>query len=221
MKAWIAASLTLSLASSMGLFFYLRLILPVQIRRRIRRSVECFANAIEARFGNHAGLTQRVVNLSLAIGKELGLKESQLLNLEIAGRIRDIGLCAIPYRLVNERSKSSWTSVEFAQYFEHSKIGAAMLAETCTLSHLTEIVENHHADFRVEESGQLIPLESRILCLASEYIWLEMTRGELLAKDSVRSRSGSRFDPAVVRAWAQVLTSTCVCERASQPISVA
>src|SRR5687768_14331524 len=70
-----------------ALVYYLRCHLPHMIEERTRDSYRAFSRAVELRFPNHEGLTSRVIPLSLAVGRRLGLQPRRLRNLELAAQL--------------------------------------------------------------------------------------------------------------------------------------
>jgi response regulator RpfG family c-di-GMP phosphodiesterase len=151
--------------------------------------------------------------LCVLVAKRMNLTAQQVRDLEMAAELRDIGLCAIPYGLVNKKSTYHWDEADWATYYRHAEVSGAMLELVPSLRHLAPIVRWHHTDFfgpEVFPSGHDIPIESRILKVVSEYVWLTKLQGSLLAKDALKRERGRAFDPAVVDNLLQVLTSTSV-----------
>ena len=143
----------------------------------------------------------------------MGLSEKDRHKLEMAAMLRDIGLCAIPYNMMNSRPEMEWTEAERMTYDRHSEVSGAMLEMVPSLKALAPTVRFHHADYKSDQvadlmpQGDQIPIEARVLKVVSEYVWLARTRGDLLAKETLRDGSGSAYDPRVVDAMLDVLTS--------------
>jgi response regulator RpfG family c-di-GMP phosphodiesterase len=202
------AVLALLLVLTGGLAVYLHVVLPKSLDTRMFESISAFSKAIELRFPSHEGLTERVVPLAIAIGHRVGLSSRRLRDLELAAQLRDIGLCCVPYRLINGRSFVRWTDEEKAIYQQHAETGAGMLEQVPSLRHLARIVRWHHT----AHAGNSLPLESRILRVAADYIWCERWQGEVLAR-TVLEQDTIEYDPKVVEVLLNVLTSS----RAAQP----
>jgi HD-GYP domain-containing protein (c-di-GMP phosphodiesterase class II) len=192
-----------------AMFAYGRILLPLRLRQRLEQSVRAFSRAIELRFPAHRGQTDRVLYLALRVGDRMKLSGEQRSRLALAAELRDIGLCAIPYRLGNEKGYSEWSEEEREAYARHPEISAAMLEKIPSLAELAPIVGAHHEDY---EACPDRPIEARILRAASDYVWLERLQGTLPATEDLRSGAGSRFDPIVVQALLSVLTSSRVGE---------
>lgn len=209
------ATLSLAVLSALAVLtvamgWYLYAYLPRRLEERTFESISAFSLAIELRFPSHQGLTARVVPLALAVGRLAGLSGRRLRNLELAAQLRDIGLCAVPYRLINAKSFMRWSDSEQAVYAKHAALGASMIEKAPTLRHLAKIVRSHHAD---AGSDPGIPLEAKVLRCVVDYIWCERWQGEMLARTQLQQGAGTAYDPRVVGILMDVLISS----RAAQP----
>lgn len=198
--------------STAAIFYYARFVLPARMERRMQQSVQAFGTAIELRFPSHRGLTERVARLSTMVGRKLGLGPARMRRLQMAAQLRDVGLCAIPYGLVNRKSTFHWDDADWATYFRHAEVSGAMLELVPSLRDLATIVRFHHTSYRrspeLIPGGDDLPIESRILRVVCEYVWLTRLQGSLLALDSIKRGRDDQFDPRVVDALVQVLTSS-------------
>lgn len=200
------------LAVTLALGYYTRVELPLLEDERMRQSMRAFAKAIELRFPSHAGLSSRVAALSRHVGEEMGLDVWKLHELEMAAWLRDIGLCAISYRLVNKKPGYEWSEADNATYARHPEVSAAMLELAPALRRLAPIVRCHHANFDGSSGpyfphGRDLPIESRILKVISDYVWFERRQGQVLAREHLRDGAGKAYDPEVVAAFIGVLAS--------------
>lgn len=195
-------------------FFYL----PKRMEDQYRESMKAFSKAIELRFPSHAGLSMRVAALSQAVGARMNLGRRRLIDLEMAAILRDIGLCAVPYALVNGKARETWSESELNEYERHGEISGSMLDLVPHLKHLAPIVRNHHVDYRIHaELGEIfrsaVPTESYILNAVSAYVWIERLEGPMTAREHLRQCAGSKFEPMVVAALFDVLPSLRVGTR--------
>lgn len=222
MHAILWAIVALCVTSSAALWLYARYVLPRNYDRRLRQSVRAFSTAIELRFPSHQGLSERVVVLSKEIGRKLRLDGHAMAQLELAAQLRDIGLCSIPYQLVNGKSFYQWDEADWATYHRHAEVSAAMLELVPHLRSVAHIVRTHHLPFRSADEAAIpqgpdIPIEARIIHGVTDFVWTSRLQGSLLAKDQLKRGRGFDYDPAVVEALLQVLTSTRV-ESVSEPV---
>jgi response regulator RpfG family c-di-GMP phosphodiesterase len=211
-------------AVTLALGYYTRVELPLLEDERMRQSMRAFAKAIELRFPSHAGLSSRVAALSNHVGEEMGLDVWKLHELEMAAWLRDIGLCAISYQLVNKKPNYAWTDADKATYARHPEVSAAMLELAPALRRLAPIVRCHHANFDGSSGpyfphGRDLPIESRILKVISDYVWFERRQGQVLAREHLRDGAGKAYDPDVVGAFVGVLSSPLAVVEAIEPVA--
>lgn len=209
---------------TIALVYATRVELPVREDEKMAQTLRAFAKAVELRFPSHAGLSARVASLSHHVGREVGLDERRLRELEKAAWLRDVGLCSIPFHLINGKSPADWTEADQATYDRHPEVSGAMLELVPSLRHLAPIVRCHHANFDGSSgayfpNGEQLPIESRILKLIADYVWLERRQGQLLAREHLRDGAGRAYDPALVEAFLGVLTSTRVGEPAESLVA--
>ncbi|MBS1719402.1 MAG: hypothetical protein JST35_03040 [Armatimonadetes bacterium] len=177
---------------------------PKRLDERLSESLKAFAKAVELRFPNHSGLTEEVEELSLSVGSRLGFSPRHLRNLRMATYLRDIGLCATPYRLVNDRSDKAWTASDKAVYDRHPEVGSAMLQLIPSLTGLAEIVRTHH-----ESSGRFDrpPTVNDVLPATTAYAWIAKHDGEQAALFHLGANVGQLYHPAVVQAIGSQVSS--------------
>jgi hypothetical protein len=184
---------------------YALVVVPKQRRQAIDSSLEIFSTSVELRVQGYAGLSERVVDLSLQIGKLLNLRTDQLENLTDSARLRDIGLCAIPWRLLNQKSPADWDESEQHIVGRHAEISSAMVEMIPSLQHLAETVRHHHSPFFRET---VTTIESRVLHVVDEYVGRERFQGSLLARQYIFEEIGNLFDPVVATALFEVLSES-------------
>ncbi|HTQ11683.1 MAG TPA: HD domain-containing phosphohydrolase [Fimbriimonadaceae bacterium] len=207
--AWIV--LGAAAAATLWLIVYVKWVLPRQIEQRFLDSMSAFSRAVELRFPGQAHLAEDVEALAARLGRELGFSRERMRRLRTVARLQDIGLCALPYALINRRPSTEWTEAEQATYDRHPEIGGAMLDLVPSLRDLTEIVRCHHARFDGSEGcplGEEIPIEARVLKVSVDYSWTCRMMGELLAQDRIFEGKGTEYSPEVVDALAGILRAS-------------
>lgn len=206
--------------STLLLILYVGFLLPRRVEEQLRGSMRVFSTAVELRFPSHKGLTDRVIALSKAVGQELRLTRQQMADMETAAYLRDIGLCTVPYRLVNHVLPNDWDSGDQHLYDRHAEMSATMLETVPTLQRFARIVRSHHASEDQLETSRFLsikslPIEARILNVVTTYTWAERVQGDLIAREIVRGGRETHLDPEVVDAFLSVLTSARVREVSS------
>lgn len=157
--------------------------------------------------GDH---TQRVGQLSAAIGARLGLPPEEVELLRIAARLHDVGKIGIPDSILLK--EGPLTPEEYRQMQRHTVIGARILAggQSRLLQMAETIARNHHEHWNGRGypcglSGEAIPLVARIVAVADVYDALTHRRAykaawpREAALAELGAQAGQQFDPAVVR----------------------
>jgi HD-GYP domain-containing protein (c-di-GMP phosphodiesterase class II) len=156
-----------------------------------------------------AGMAERldaVGNLAARIGSTMHQSPADILAIELAGRLHDIGTLSLP--------GSSRAAEAFDQ--RHPVVGETFIRSVPSLAHLAPIVRSHRERFDGKGfpdglQGAAIPLASRIISVAAAFVDLvtgSPSRAAILPYDACHELSlgaGTRFDPEVVAATLHLL----------------
>jgi hypothetical protein len=153
---------------------------------------------------------REIARLAMTVGSKLGVPDSRLKTLYIAGLFHDLGLAGVPHELTTRARRL--TDEERRVVDQHPLTGARMMRQSPRLRDAAEIVRHlgeHYDGTGIPEglSGASIPLESRILAAAVAYSSLDSDTAPLV----LRTARGTQFDPDVVDA---------VLETAPAPVAV-
>jgi hypothetical protein len=152
------------------------------------------------------GHARRVARLSIGMGRELGEAEPELLELEYAALMHDIGQLSL-------RDPIPGGATVLASPDEQRRIaelGAAVIKQTGVLDRVAEIVRRQCDPYRVGRDAHTAPpLASRIIKVANAYDDLvgDSTDRDRSAAvlERLRLDSTSEYDPAVVEALSRVI----------------
>ncbi len=140
-----------------------------KLRRTLDGTVLALTVVIESRDPYTSGHQQRVSLLACAIAREMGLPESQIGGIRVAGILHDIGKIHVPSEILTRPSRLS--DIEFAMIKTHPGIGYKITKTIENPWSVAEMVLQHHE--KMNGSGypgglkdKEILLESRILCAA-------------------------------------------------------
>jgi response regulator RpfG family c-di-GMP phosphodiesterase len=178
------------------LFWHVNFEIPRREQARMTQVMRAFSTAIQLRFPSHEGLSNRLVSLCRHLAFELNLSPRQALSLESCALLHDIGLCAIPYGLINKKPMMMWTDMENATYARYPDVSAAMLELVPSLSHLAPLIRDQLLDFHEE-----LAIESRVLRVAHDFVWTEARMGGAIATERLVLGAGSHYDPIIVNAF--------------------
>ena len=184
------------------------------LRERSTAAMESLSATVDARDSYTAGHSRRVQQLSLAIGRELGLSQVELDLLGHAALFHDIGKLAIPDAILLK--PASLTSEEWALMQRHADEGARIIDRLGFLGDAVPAIRHHHERFdgtgypdRLE--GEEIPLGARIIHVADALDSMLTTRiyraarppAEALAE--LKRAAGTQFCPRCVSALERIL----------------
>lgn len=170
--------------------------------------------AVELRDGHCGGHGQDVLDLAIAVGRELGVPPNALRELALAAQLHDIGKLAVDEAILQK--PGPLTADEWKVVREHPSAGAAVLAEIPGMADAARMVRTHHERFDGSGypdglKGHQIPLGGRILAVCDAYramVEQRPYRRRLTPEQALRELQagrGSQFDGAVVDALARVL----------------
>ncbi len=180
-------------------------------------TVTALAFAIDAKDHYTQGHSQSVSRLAARIGRQLGLPESQIEEIRLAGILHDIGKIGIPEQLLNKPTRL--TEEEFEVIKTHAVLGERILGplKGKGMARIRKMVRHHHEAFNGNGypdglRGEDIPLGARILTVADCFDTMVSKRTYKegrTADDAIatlRRDSGVFFDHAMVEAFLQSLT---------------
>lgn len=196
----------------------------LEIIRRLARAAEFRDNET----GVHV---QRMSLYAEAIGRSLGLSESELDLLLNASPMHDLGKIGISDLILLKPGRL--TVEEFATMKQHTLIGASILQghDSDLLRTASEIALSHHerwdgTGYPKGLAGEEIPLFSRIAAVADVFDALTMVRPYKRAwtleagRAEIASQAGKHFDPQVAAAF-EASFATIAAIRAGNPDGVA
>jgi len=164
-------------------------------------------SALDERDGVTEGHSRRVADLSLIVARELGIDGDDLLDVERAGILHDIGKLAVPDAILSK--PGPLTSDEWVEMRRHPDVGHHLLRDVPFLGRAAEIVRAHHerfdgAGYPRNLKGDRIPLGARIFAVVDAYDAMTSdrpyrpARSHQEALEEIRNQVGSQFDPVVV-----------------------
>ena len=158
--------------------------------------------------------TMRIKNLSLSLGKRLGLPQDKLDELELLALLHDIGKIGIPEHILMKPSKL--TDEEWQIMKTHSEIGYRIAKSTPELSHIAYEILTHHEKYDGTGypkglKGESIPILSRIINVIDSYDVMTHRRvykDALFADyaiEELKRCSGKQFDPHIVEEFLKLI----------------
>ena len=174
-------------------------------------SIQSLADALEVKDPYTHGHSLRVSEYSVAIARAIGLDAEAIHQIEIGGRVHDIGKIGVREAVLNK--PGPLTDDEYAHIMTHPVVGWRILSPLLRdVPMALNVVRWHHE--RWDGSGvpdhlvgEAIPIEARIAAVADTFDAMTSVRPyrpgvplpETLAE--LRRNSGTQFDPVCVAAF--------------------
>ena len=185
-----------------------------KLERTFLSTVEALANALEAKDEYTHSHARWITDMSVRVGRKLGMHEAALKRLELGALFHDIGKIGIPADILLK--PGPLTAKERAVVETHPELGERILAPIEQLAEVRPIVRACHerwdgTGYPDGLSGEDIPLEARIIFTCDAFHAMTTDRpyrGRLPVKEAgrrLRDAAGSQFDPKVVETALHVL----------------
>jgi len=183
-----------------------------EVERSYRSLRQVVTTAMDLRDRVTGGHSDRVVELSLKLGRGLGLPEERIYHLEWAAFLHDIGKVRVDEGILTKPGPLD--AGEWGEMQQHPFFSYSILMQVEALREAAEIVYCHHERFDGmgyprSLRGTDIPLEARIFSVADAYdamVSPRPYRQTMTHDDAVREiicHAGSQFDPQVVAVFAR------------------
>ncbi len=175
----------------------------------VRNMAISFSSAIEARGSVSRNHSVRVSLIALALGKELGVRDSMLDDLEIGGLLHDVGRLCVSEEVLNYRGP--FGNEQLWEMRNHPEYGAKILARAGMNKDICDMALYHHERFDglgypSGASGKAIPYTGRLLavCDALESMLSDRLHrkgfGFNATMEQLMEGAGTQFDPEVAEA---------------------
>src|SRR6266700_2362608 len=195
------------------------------IRATYLQTVRALAKVTEIGGYVEAGHSERVSRLGVAIGRELGIHEPQLLELEYAALMHDIGQLSLHDPIPG----GATVLVSRQDQQRIAELGADVIQQAQVLGSVAEIVRRQNEPYRDTDhaasgragfaepyQGSRPPLSSRIIKAANAFddlVGSSLDPGRAAAAvQRLRLDTASEYDPATVEALSRVVNRRSVIQ---------
>ena len=163
--------------------------------------------ALELRAPALTGTTAMVRRLAVEVSRQLRLDDSQQALVDLAARVRDVGMIALPDSVVLKTAPLG--AEDWAQLNRHPVLGANLLSAIPHTQSLAPVVRAHHERWDGEGYPDglregAIPVLSRVIAACDAFVAIASDRphrrgvGAEGALEYMSLGAGSQFDPDVV-----------------------
>jgi HD-GYP domain-containing protein (c-di-GMP phosphodiesterase class II) len=175
-----------------------------------------WAKALEYRDGETAGHSQRVTELSVAVGQALGLEAEDMINIRRGSYLHDIGKMAIPDNILLK--PGVLTDDEWKIMKLHPLRSREFLAGIPFLQGAIPIAYSHHerwdgTGYPEGLKGREIPLLARIFAVVDNWDALTSDRPYRKAWTDektiayLKENAGRMFDPQILEAFLSIISN--------------
>jgi hypothetical protein len=176
------------------------------IRATYLQTVRALARVTEIGGYVEAGHSDRVSRLAVAVGRDLGLTEQQLLELQYAALIHDIGQLSLPDPIPG----GATVLVSPGDQRQIAELGAEVIEQARMLDSVAEIVRRQSDPCHDQGvSGRPPPLSSRVIRAVNAFDDLVGSSANpgraAVVVDRLRLDTSAEYDPQVVEALARVV----------------
>lgn len=191
------------------------------VRDELERTVDALQALVRLQ-NEGVGTSRRASRMAMDLGRRMGLTRRQVLALQYACMIHDVGMTTIDTSIV--RKAGPLTDQEKEVVRSHPGRGVSIIEPFLSADDLDEIVRYHHE--RVDGTGypaglrgEHIPLAARILAVVDAYdsmtsdrAWRKSLRPADAAAELLEN-SGSQFDVEVVQTFLDILAENAELDR--------
>ncbi len=178
-------------------------------------TIKTLLNALKCKDDYTWGHSLRVAYLCISVGKEMGLSENELYELEVSALFHDIGKIGVPDAVLLKPSRL--TEEEFLEMKLHPTKSYQILEDFPVFHKMAVNAKHHHERYDGRGypdglKGENIPLFSRIILIADTFDAMTSTRPYRkglpfeTAFSELKEFAGSQFDPMVVEHFIKAMT---------------
>jgi putative nucleotidyltransferase with HDIG domain len=182
--------------------------------RAYDETIRGWANALEMRDSETMGHSQRIIELTLALARKVGVKDADLVHVRRGALLHDIGKMGIPDAILHKPGKL--TEEEWKIMRKHPVYARSYLATISYLAPALDIPYSHHerwdgTGYPRGLKGDEIPLSARIFAVVDVWDALTMQRPYRgawypeKALTHIQEQAGKHFDPRIVESFVELI----------------
>jgi HD domain len=171
------------------------------IRATYLQTVRALARVTEVGGYVEAGHSQRVSRIAVAVGRELGMSEPELLDLEYAALMHDIGQLSLPAPIPG----GATVLVSRDDQRRIAELGAEVICKAGVLDRVADLVRCQSLPWRGDREPPLASMIIKVANAFDDLVGGSADRDRVAAAlDRLKLDSRSEYDPEVVSALAAV-----------------
>ncbi len=185
-------------------------------------TIKLISTVIDARDNYTLGHSARVSNLSLMLGRSIGLTGEHLQDLEVSAMFHDVGKIRTPDSIL--KKSDPLTKEEFLEMMQHTTYGADILRVVDSLHRYIPAVLHHHewydgSGYPHGLRGDEIPVSASIISVTDAFDAMTSSRpyrpamSKEAALEQLIAYRGTQFDPELLDPFLEILEDYDVLSR--------
>lgn len=184
------------------LVLYFRVTLPAHVRRQ-EELVDSLVTAVNLRCPLYKDAVTYCLLVCDLMGQKLNFSSKLKHEIEIAAKLRGIGLTTLPYEILQEDSMRNWTAAEKYIFQRHAFASHSMTQAVPLIEPFAKFLDPHPSGIESLENT----LARKVIEVASEYSWNYVWFGSTTAKRILSSQFSDEESSKLVELLLQVLPS--------------
>ncbi|MBN1537392.1 MAG: GAF domain-containing protein [Anaerolineales bacterium] len=187
----------------------------IELRLAYDATIEGWSRVVNLRLHETESRAQEMVELTVQLARSMGINDAELVHIQRGVLLHDLGMIGVPDAVLFKAE--ALTEGEWVEMRKHPLYAFEMLSPIKYLQKALDIPYCHHekwdgTGYPRGLKGERIPLVARIFAIVDVWDALRSNRPfrkawhEDKALEYIREQSGKHFDPAVVRAFLNLLT---------------
>ncbi|MGH7550555.1 MAG: HD domain-containing phosphohydrolase [Gemmatimonadota bacterium] len=184
-----------------------------ELRLAYDRTLDGWSRALDLRDNETQGHTERVADLTVDLGRAIGMTEEELVHLRRGALLHDIGKMAVPDAIL--RKPGPLTEAEWSVMRQHPVLAYELLSPIPFLRPSLDIPYCHHerwdgTGYPRGLRGEEIPLAARVFSVVDVWDAIRSDRPYRAGLPADRARTmiqegaGTQFDPRIVAAFLEL-----------------
>jgi HD-GYP domain-containing protein (c-di-GMP phosphodiesterase class II) len=196
------------------LWRHLALLRRLELLKSNESLIRAVARAVDEKDRYTGGHSASVVEIGVAIAREMGKREPFVENVEEAAIRHDLGKVSWPHQVLRKPARLKGKEEDYK--WTHPDVSAEVATHAGSSEEVVAMIRYHHERYDGRGypqglRGEAIPLGARILCVADSFDamvhdrWYKRKRTIEGAVEEIKRCTGTQFDPAVVNAFLRIL----------------
>ncbi|MDM7460196.1 MAG: HD domain-containing protein [bacterium] len=184
-----------AVGSLLALAYYAFVVAPARLHRLRCEGLRAFARLVELRTQGRCGKSDVLADLAGAVAMRLGMRLHERRRLELAVYLRDIGMVAIPYSVLNKTGEPTLAERELLR--RHAEISASIAEQIPGMSSVAGIVRLHHVVYSEQPNA---PLGAHIISALDDWLRAAEQTDADFATSLLKQGAGACYHPRVAQA---------------------